>query len=210
MLPQVMPMLAVAAEPFDSTDYSFEIKYDGVRALAAVDDAGWRLWGRERADYTARYPELDVLRRLPAGTLVDGELVTFDTEGMPDLRRLLRRHGLADPWRIRQACQWCPVRYVLFDLLCHGGRCLMRAPLVRRREMLADVCEKLDVPEVEFSHAVIGTGSALFQAVVAAGQEGVMAKQLNSVYRPGKRSSTWKKIKPSTGRRRSPRDIFSH
>src|SRR5262249_7602979 len=134
MLPQVLPMLAVAAKPFDSPDYSFEIKYDGVRALTAVDESGWRLWGREGADYTARYPELDVLRRLPAGTLVDGELVTCDEKGSPDLRLLLRRDGVVDRWRIRQACRWCPVRYVLFDLLYHAGRCRMREPLVRRRE----------------------------------------------------------------------------
>src|SRR5262245_57831243 len=139
MLPQVLPMLAVAAEPFDAPEYCFEIKYNGVRALAAVDKAGWRLWGRERADYTARYPDLDVLRRLPAGTLVDGELVAFDDEGRPDRGRLLRRHGSTNPWRIRQAGQWCPVRYVLFDLLYHGGRCLMRAPLVRRSGVLAEV-----------------------------------------------------------------------
>jgi ATP-dependent DNA ligase len=55
MLPRILPMLAIAAEPFDSSEHCFEIKYDGVRALAAVDEAGWRLWGRERADYTARY-----------------------------------------------------------------------------------------------------------------------------------------------------------
>src|SRR5262245_16825294 len=103
---------------------------------------GWRLWGRERADYKARCTEFDVLRCLPAGTLVDGELVALDTAGRPDLRRLLRRHGLTDPWRIRRAQQWCPVRYVLFDLLYHGGRCLMREPLVRRREVLADVWKK--------------------------------------------------------------------
>src|SRR5262249_54169968 len=133
MLPQVLPMLAVAAEPFDSPEYCFEIKYDGVRALAAVDEMGWRLWGRERADYTARYPELDVLRRLPTGTLVDGELVAFDAEGRPHLRRLLRRHGLADTWRIRQARQWCPVRDVLFVLLYHCGCCLMQKPLVGPR-----------------------------------------------------------------------------
>jgi bifunctional non-homologous end joining protein LigD len=196
MLPQVLPMLAVAAEPFDAPEYSFEIKYDGVRALAAVDKAGWRLWGRERADYTARYPEFDVLRRLPAGTLVDGELVACDADGRPDLGRLLRRHGLADPWRIRQARIWCPVRYVVFDLLYHTGHCLMREPLVQRREALAELCEKLDLPQVEFSPAVIGAGSAFFETVVAAGHEGVMAKLLKSVYRPGKRSATWKKLKP--------------
>ena len=196
MLPRVLPMLSVAAEPCDSPEYSVEIKYDGVRALAAVDEAGWRLWGRERADYTTRYPELELVRRLPAGTLVDGELVAFDDDGRPNLRRLLRRHGLADPWRIRQARQWCPVRYVLFDLLYHGGRCLMREPLVRRREVLAAVCEKLDVPAVEFSRAVIGDGTTLYQQVLAAGHEGEMAKHLRSAYRPGKRSATWMKIKP--------------
>jgi len=196
MLPQVLPMLAVAAEPFDSPEYSFEIKWDGVRALAAVEGRGWRLWGRERADYTARYPELNVLRRLPAGTLVDGELVAFDADGRPDLRRLLCRHGLTDPWRIRQARHWCPVRHVLFDLLYHAGRCLTHEPLVLRRELLDEVCEKLDVTEVEFSPVVIGAGTAFYQSVLAAGHEGVMAKLLKSAYRPGKRSVTWKKMKP--------------
>ena len=59
MLPQVLPMLAVAAEPFDSPEYCFEIKYDGIRALAAVDEIGWRLWGRERADYTTQRSHRD-------------------------------------------------------------------------------------------------------------------------------------------------------
>jgi len=208
MLPRVMPMLSVAAEPFDSPEYSFEIKYDGVRALAAVEGSGWQLWGRERADYTARYPELEVLRRLPAGTLVDGELVAFDAAGRPNLRQLLGRHGLTDPWRIRQARHWCPVQYVLFDLLHNGGRCLMREPLVRRREVLAEVCQRLDVVVV-FSPAVIGAGIALYQTALASGQEGVMAKRLSSMYWPGKRAISWKKIKPPTRRRRSQRDIFS-
>jgi hypothetical protein len=69
MLPELLPMLAVPAAPFDSSEYSFEVKKNGVRALAAVETAGWRLWGRERADYTARYPKLEVLRRLPAGSV---------------------------------------------------------------------------------------------------------------------------------------------
>jgi bifunctional non-homologous end joining protein LigD len=92
-------MLAVPAAPFDSPDFSFEVKWDGIRAVAAVEKGGWRLWGRERADYTTRYPELEMLRHLPAGTLVDGELVAFDADGRPDLPRLLRRHGLTHPWR---------------------------------------------------------------------------------------------------------------
>ena len=84
MLPTVMPMLATSGEPFDSPEYRFEIKWDGIRALAAIDATGWHLWGRDVADYTARYPELAVLQRLPRGTLVDGELVV---RGPPHGRR---------------------------------------------------------------------------------------------------------------------------
>src|SRR5262249_56154379 len=65
MLPQGLPMLAVAAKPFDSPDYSFEIKYDGVRALTAVDESGWELWGRDGSDYTARYPHFPLPRPRP-------------------------------------------------------------------------------------------------------------------------------------------------
>jgi ATP-dependent DNA ligase len=189
-------MLAVPAAPFDAPDYSFEVKWDGIRALAAVEAMGWRLWGRERADYTARYPELDGLRQLPSGTLVDGELVAFAPEGRPELPRLLRRHGLTDSWRIRQARRWCPVHYLLFDLLYHGGRCLLNEPLARRRAELAAVCAGLDLPEVLFSAGVIGTGTALYAAALARGHEGVVAKRLASPYRPGRRSPAWRKIKP--------------
>jgi bifunctional non-homologous end joining protein LigD len=72
MLPTVLPMLATASSPFDASPYSFEVKWDGVRMLAAVEASGWRLWGRAAADYTARYPELAVLRRLPPGPRGDG------------------------------------------------------------------------------------------------------------------------------------------
>jgi ATP-dependent DNA ligase len=196
MLPKLLPMLAVPATPFDSLQYSFEVKWDGIRALAAVETAGWRLWGRQRADYTARYPELDVLRRLPVGTLVDGELVAFDAEGRPDLPRLLRRHALTDPWRTRQARHWCSVRYVLFDLLYHAGRCLVQEPLARRRQVLAELCQGLDAAHVSFSEDVVGQGQALYAAAAAQGHEGVMAKHLASSYRPGRRSAAWRKVKP--------------
>src|SRR5271169_570507 len=162
VLPRLLPMLAVPAAPFDSPDYSFEVKWDGIRALAAVEASGWRLWGRERADYTARYPELDVLRGLAAGTLLDGELVAFAPDGRPELPRLLRRHGLTEAWRIRQAQRWCPVRYVLFDLLYHRGRCLLHEPLAARREQLADLCAGRQLLEVLFSAGVVGTGTALY------------------------------------------------
>lgn len=196
MLPRLLPMLAVPAAPFDSPQYSFELKWDGIRALAAVEQGGWRLWGRGRADYTERYPELKILCRLPAGTLVDGELVAFAADGRPDLPRLLRRHSLADAWRIGQARRWCRVRFVLFDLLHHAGRCLLAEPSARRREVLAEVCQRLDAAEVLFSAGVVGHGRALYAAALAQGQEGVVAKHRASTYRPGRRWAAWRKIKP--------------
>ena len=152
-----------------------------------------------RADYTARYPELDVLRCLPAGTLVDGELVALDVEGRPDLPRLLRRHGLTSGWKIGLARHSCPVHYVLFDLLYHRGRCLLKEPLARRREVLAEVHGRLEVAEVLFSEAVVGSGKALYAAALARGHEGVVAKHRASTYQPGRRSTAWRKIKPGSG-----------
>jgi ATP-dependent DNA ligase len=202
MLPVLEPMLAVAAAPFDSGEYCFEVKWDGVRALAAVEAAGWRLWGRGCSEYTPRYPELEVLRGLPAGTLVDGELVVLRA-GRADLAALLRRHQLVQAWRIGQAWRWCPVHYVLFDLLYHGGHSLLDEPLARRREVLAELCAALGAPGVQFSAGVVGRGRAFYEAVLEQGHEGVLAKHLASKYRPGRRSAGWRKIKP--GRRTSPR-----
>jgi ATP-dependent DNA ligase len=202
MLPILEPMLAVAAAPFDSEEHCFEVKWDGVRALAAVEGAGSRLWGRGLSEYTPRYPELEVLRGLPAGTLVDGELVVLRA-GRPDRAALLRRHQLVQAWRIGQAWRWCPVHYMLFDLLYHGGRCLLDEPLARRRELLAELCAALGAPRVQFSAGVVGRGRAFYEAVVAQGHEGVLAKHLASKYRAGRRSPAWRKIKPE--RRTSPR-----
>src|SRR5439155_25752731 len=73
----LLPMLATRAAPFDSDAYLFEVKWDGVRALAAIENRRWRLLGRNGSDYTERYPELAVLRCLPSGTIIDGDLIVL-------------------------------------------------------------------------------------------------------------------------------------
>ena len=94
MMDPFLPMLATSASPFDSCDYVVEVKWDGVRALAAVEKDRWRLWGRELANYDGHYPELDVLRRLSTGTIMEGELVAFQ-DNRADLQAILRRHRCA-------------------------------------------------------------------------------------------------------------------
>jgi bifunctional non-homologous end joining protein LigD len=198
MLPELAPMLAVPAAPFDSAAYVFAVKWDGVRALAALERHGWRLWGRQQTAYTALYPELEVLRRWPTGTLLDGELITLQA-GRPCLAALRRRHALTAPLQIRWARRWCPVHFVVFDLLYDRGRALLRQPLAQRRQRLAELCAAVPVPGVVFSAGVVGPGRAFYQAVLAAGHEGVMAKLRTAPYRPGRRALSWRKIKP--GRR---------
>jgi ATP-dependent DNA ligase len=187
--------LATPAAPFDSDDYVFEVKWDGVRALAAVQANSWRLWGRRATDYTPRYPELDVLRRLPAGTIVDGELVVLH-DGRADFPALLRRHQRqrADP----AGCRRLVVSYVLFDLLRDRGQSLLKEALVRRRALLRELLFSINDPLLVYSDGVEGCGREYFARVVAQGHEGVMAKRRASRYEPGKRSLSWRKIKPAS------------
>jgi DNA ligase D-like protein (predicted ligase) len=196
MIQRVEPMLAMAGEPFDSDDHLYEVKWDGVRCLAAVEQGEVRLWGRELADYTARYPEMATLRELPSGTLVDGELVVL-REGRADLDAVLRRHQLTGRFKTKLASRQSPVLYVVFDILFHGGRSLLTQPLCQRRQILADTLRRLDSSRVILSEGFVGAGKVLFEQVVRQGHEGVMAKHLSSCYLPGRRSSSWLKIKPT-------------
>src|SRR5580700_9256427 len=184
-----LPMLATAAAPFDSAEYAFEVKWDGVRALAAVEQGCWSLWGRGGVDYTTRYPELAVLGRLPPGTVVDGELVVL-RDGRANFPGLLRRHERRRP--LPPGYQASPMTYILFDLLYERGRALLKEPLVRRRKQLQALLEKVHEPLLVYSDGVVGAGRAFFDQVVAQGHEGVMAKLLASRYWPGQRSPAWR------------------
>jgi bifunctional non-homologous end joining protein LigD len=201
MSERLLPMLAARGTPFDSAEYLFEVKWNGIRALAARSHGsqptgGWDLWGRAMADYRTRYPEMQVLAALPPGTILDGELVLLP-EGLPDLEAILARHQLTNPAKIQQASRQQPVTYVVFDLLAHQGRSLLGQPLQARRAVLQDLLARWQEPRVQFSDGVVGQGRVFFEQAVRQGQEGVMAKHLASRYLPGKRSSCWLKIKPA-------------
>lgn len=196
MIRRLEPMLAVAGEPFDSDDHLYEVKWDGVRCLAAVEGGQVRLWGRELADYTGRYPEMDTLAMLPAGTVIDGELVML-RDGRADLDAVLRRHQTTDQFKTKLAARQDPAVYMAFDLLLHRDRSLILEPLVRRREILAETLGQVDASRVVLSDGIVGAGRLWFEEVVRQGHEGVMAKHLASPYLPGKRSSCWQKIKPT-------------
>ncbi len=195
MIDRLLPMLAVQSQPFDSDKHVFDIKWDGVRALMAIEPGGCRIWGRQLADYSQRYPELAALGGLPSGTVLDGELVVIRA-GRAEFSELMRRHQLVSCRKVQEAARLCPVTYVVFDLLYDHGRSLMGRPLSERRQRLQELVAGRHLPCWAFSDGIVGQGRNFFERVVADGHEGVMAKQLSSRYLPGNRGQAWRKIKP--------------
>jgi DNA ligase D-like protein (predicted ligase) len=188
-------MLARIGEPFDDPDWLFEIKWDGVRAIAYVEGGTMRLHGRRRRDLAGRYPELRGLLALPDGTVLDGELAVLRPDGRPDFSAMIAREN-ASAARAEAAAGSQPVTYVVFDLLYAGGEPLLRLPLAARRERLQGLLAAAADPRLVLSEGVVGCGRDLFAAACERGLEGIVAKRLGSRYEPGERSGAWQKIKP--------------
>ena len=160
-------------------DWSYEVKWDGFRAIVSTEGTPLRVRSRRGWDMTSLLPELSVL---PIAATLDGELVAFGADGAPDFpllcdRMLMRRPGIS-------------VTYMVFDLLGVDGEDLTRAPYFERRAQL----EELNVNGVHWqTPETFDDGEALFEAVCAHELEGVVAKRPNSRYRPGERG--WVKVK---------------
>ena len=190
----VRPMLAQPGSPFDSDQHLFEIKWDGTRMLAFVDDAGYRFSNRHCGDRTEQYPEFAFLAQAPAGTILDGEMVVLH-DGQPDFRRLLSRDQARRPLTIRLLARSLPATYVVFDLLYSRYRSLLAEPLQHRRALIGQLVQELGQPALVLSQGIVGAGTTFFQQVCQLGMEGVVAKCVTSRYRPGRRSASWIKIK---------------
>lgn len=182
-----------AAEPFDSRDYGFDVAWDGVRALASIENGRVRLWGRDLADLTDRYPEVRVLGELaPSETIVDGELIVADSDGRPDPIALEARQHALDAGAVERLAAAHPVTYVIYDLLYLRSRSMMREPLLRRRPRLVEAIRSSG--RIYVLEPVIEDGMALFDAARERGLQGVVAKRLNSPYRTGQRHHDWLQI----------------
>lgn len=194
-LPELTPMAAsLTDEPFDSDDWLFEIKWDGVRAISVCIEGETLVLSRNKRDITKTYPELQNLhqRLVALDAIVDGEIVAL-ANGRPSFEQLQSRMNLQNEHEIKRATKSRPITYVMFDLLYLDGRSLLAEPVERRKELLAD----LVVPNerVQVSHTEAGAGVALFEAARQRGLEGVVAKKKGSPYRPGKRTREWQKVK---------------
>ncbi len=186
-LPRYRPMLAgTATAPFSDDSWLFEIKWDGVRAIATVGTTV-SLKSRNDTELAGQFPELAELTMLAPATVLDGEIVVM-REGKPDMQALLPRLH-----ETRPAHGSAPVTYIVFDILRRGDEDLTSLPLTERRKILQSAVR--EGPHVVISAPVEGRGEDYYQAAVARGLEGVMAKKKDSLYEPGIRSGAWLKIR---------------
>jgi bifunctional non-homologous end joining protein LigD len=194
---RIVPMLArsSAAVPRPEDEWSFEVKWDGVRAIAYVKPGRLRLESRNRREITDSYPEVrGLLRDLGMREAVlDGEVVAFDDQGRPSFERLQRRMHVTSSSAVRRLAGSTPVVYAIFDLLYLDGRVLLDRPYEERRERLDGL--GLAGPAWRVPAAHVGEGARLLGATREQGLEGVIAKRLGSRYEPGRRSGAWLKVK---------------
>ncbi|HEX7290623.1 MAG TPA: DNA ligase D [Conexibacter sp.] len=195
---QVEPMLArLSTMPGDEAGWAFEVKWDGIRAIAHSQPGRIRFVTRNGNDVSAAYPELRPLNRAlgSRSAILDGEIVAFDEHGRPSFQALQPRIHLRGEAAVRRRAAETPVTYAIFDLLWLDGHSLMDLPYTERRRRLAELRLDGDHWRVPAHHE--GRGSALLAAVAEQGLEGVVAKRLDSRYAPGRRDGAWLKIKTS-------------
>jgi len=194
---RILPMMARPSStlPRDAQNWSFEVKWDGVRAIAYVQPGRLRLESRNLNDVTEAYPEVRGL----VGALgmheavLDGEIVAFDENGRPSFERLQRRMHVRGTSAIRRLQSSMPVMYAIFDLLYLDGHSLIDLAYRERRARLEAL--ELSGPAWRVPAAHPGEGKLLLEATAKQGLEGVVAKRLECRYEPGRRSGNWLKIK---------------
>jgi bifunctional non-homologous end joining protein LigD len=193
----MLPMLATSGVlPASDAGWAYEMKWDGLRALAFISGGQVMLTSRTARDITFVYPELAGLATAIEAeqAVLDGEIVAFGDGSWPDFEALQQRMNISTAVQAKMLAAQVPVSYLAFDLLWLNGRPLLEEPYTQRRELLETL--GLDGRGWQVPPAFIGESAADVQAVSRQQHlEGVMAKRLSSRYEPGRRTSSWRKIK---------------
>jgi bifunctional non-homologous end joining protein LigD len=190
-------MLASLADaPLDDPQLVYEPKYDGIRAIAEVAPSGNpRLWSRLGNEKTSQFPEIAAAlgrwgRRLKAPAVLDGEIVALDAKGQPTRFQQLQRriHVTGEEPDLHTA-------FIAFDILREGGTDLRDRPLIERRKVLERLFGRTGSPTLRISEMTQGDGRALYRRALDSGWEGLIAKHAGSLYKSGKRTPDWRKLK---------------
>jgi bifunctional non-homologous end joining protein LigD len=184
----VEPMKAKLVEkPPGTGDWFYELKFDGIRLIAVKTDKKISLLSRNQNELGARFPEIvEAIKNLPAGEcLIDGEVVALDEKGRSSFQLLQARE---------MEGRKSPVYFYAFDLLQLDGTDLVGLPLEARKNVLEKLYGDAGDP-IRYSGAIGGDATRLLEEVKRRGLEGIIGKQRNSVYEPGRRSGAWIKLK---------------
>jgi bifunctional non-homologous end joining protein LigD len=181
----IKPMLATLVKaPFDHPDWLFEVKWDGYRAVAEIQDGKAALYTRNHISLHKKFSLIaESLEKFGFEAVLDGEIVVVDEQGQPNFQMLQNYQKSGRGYLL----------YYVFDLLFFEGHDLTNLPLVRRKELLEKILPAAG--HIKFSDHVWGEGVLFFKVVQDKGLEGIVAKHAHSVYRMGKRSRQWLKIK---------------
>lgn len=179
------PMLATLVDrPFDAPGWQYEIKWDGYRALAFMNEGVVDLKSRNDKSFNEKfYPIFQSLQQWELNAVLDGEIVVVNDEGLSDFGALQNWRSEADG----------DLLYYVFDILWLEGKDLTALPLRERKEILLSVIPKGD--QIRVSDSFETTGIAFFDAARQMGLEGIIAKKVDSPYQPGVRNQDWLKIK---------------
>lgn len=180
----IKPMLTtLVEEAFDREGWLFELKLDGYRAIAEIENGKVRLYSRNLLSFNSKFAAIaDELKSLPFNAVLDGEVVALDDHNKPSFSLIQdaenQQHRLA---------------YYVFDLLYFNGYDVRSLPLIERKSLLQSVLPQME--QIVYCGHVEEQGTALFQTIHEAGMEGIIAKLADSPYLTGKRSNSWLKIK---------------
>jgi bifunctional non-homologous end joining protein LigD len=188
----IEPMYALPVRKLpEGPGWLYEIKFDGYRCIAGKNSAGVTLWSRRGNDFTSQFPAIaKACHALPAGTLVDGEIVAIDANGRVSFN-LLQHHR----------SQASAIRFYVFDILTFSRRSLLQESLLERRNALTDALRQIRKASsvVDVSQIIAAPADDLIRAAAELGLEGVVAKRQDSLYESGKRSGAWVKYKINKG-----------
>ncbi len=174
-------------DPPTAGDWMYELKFDGIRALAIKEGNNVSLMSRNQNELGARYPEIvAAVKRLSVREcVIDGEVVALDEKGRSSFQLLQA---------LESDDRKSPVYYYVFDLLQAEGKSLLSSPLHTRKALLARVRHESGDP-IRFSDEIGGDPRALLKEIKRIGLEGIVGKKRESIYEAGRRSGAWIKLK---------------
>jgi bifunctional non-homologous end joining protein LigD len=186
----IKPMLATTGKKiFNDPDWIYELKWDGYRALAHIEEGKVDLYSRNGISFNSKFPKLvEDLEQVENNVILDGEIVVLNKDGISQFQAL-QNYDENTPGSLR---------FYVFDMLFLNGHSMLDLPLLERKSLIPEVIEDLDM--VQYCDHIEGMGTAFYKKAIDSGMEGVIAKKADATYSPGYRTEKWLKIKDENSR----------